>query len=107
MEALEALMEIPKELLKDHHKKRHNGILAKATKIYLQEAKRAQKKRMGEMPFSQKWVEAALQLQAWNAILKWRNKGEHKRKVRHVRFLMKEAKLEGAFEMSLKEIKNQ
>ena len=41
VEALEAPMEIPKELLKDHHKKRHNEILAKATKICLQEAKRA------------------------------------------------------------------
>ena len=99
-------MKIPKELLKDHHEKRCNEILAKVTKSRLQEAERARKKRMGETPFSQKWAEAALKLQAWNAVLKWRNKGKHKRKIRQVKFLVKEAKLKGVFEMNPKEIKN-
>ena len=106
MEALEAPVAIPRELAKDHHKRKHHKIIAKVTEIHLQEAERSQKKRMGEIPFSHEWSEAALQLQAWLAVLKWKNKGEHKQKIRGVRFLIKEAKLEGVFKMSLPEIKN-
>ena len=62
---------------------------------------------MGEIPFSHEWQDAALQLQAWLAVLNWRNKGEHKWKIRRVRFLRKEAKLEGVFEMNPLEIENQ
>ena len=62
---------------------------------------------MWDIPHSQQWAHAALQLQAWLAMLKWKNEGDRKQKIRRVRFLVKEAKLDGAFDVSLPETKQQ